>query len=188
MNTHLADTDLVLVAILPNPKDLELARLFGWYRIPLKSSPKVIAVDFLAFYQTAAFDEIDRWQIKYIAPVRGHELTTRSTLFRDEMNHPRANEEYFKIQIGDIKQLDKPIPADRWRRITFFYTTGILIKNATSMRDLVVDGEERVILWNSLKERVLQPDDFNNPDRSSTQIDFDLLEILLEWDKIKDNK
>lgn len=34
MNSLPADIDLVLVAILPDPKDLELARLLGWYRIP----------------------------------------------------------------------------------------------------------------------------------------------------------
>ena len=89
-----SDTDIILVAILPNPKDLEVARLLGWYRIPLKSAPKVIAVDFLAFYQTAAFDQDNRWQIKYLAPVRGHELTVRAQLFRDEPDHPRASVEY----------------------------------------------------------------------------------------------
>jgi hypothetical protein len=45
-------TSLILVAVLNNPRDLEIARLLGWYRIPLRSAPKVIAVDYLAFYQT----------------------------------------------------------------------------------------------------------------------------------------
>ena len=187
MNPDLADTDLILVAILPSPKDLELARLLGWYRIPLKSAPKVIAVDYIAFYQTSAFDEQDRSKIKYIAPVRGHELTTRSALFRDEQNHPRANEEYFKIQIGNLEQLDKPIVADRWRRITFFYTTGLLLKNATSVRDLVVEGEEREILWKTLKERALLSDSYDKSDISSIQFELDLLDILVEWDKIKES-
>ncbi len=46
---------LVLVAIITTRRDLEIARVLGWYRIPLRRAPKVIAVDYLAFYQTAAF-------------------------------------------------------------------------------------------------------------------------------------
>lgn len=187
MNSLPADTDLVLVAIMPNPKDLELARLLGWYRIPLKSAPKVIAVDYLAFYQTAAFDEQNRWQIKYFSPVKGNELTTRSQLFRDQLEHPRANEEYFKIQIGDLILLETPIHADRWRRITFFYTTGYLLKNASSMRDLVVEGEEREILWKSLKDRAEKNQEYNQPDNSLETLEKDFWKILLEWDKIKDD-
>ena len=186
MKQQMTDTDLVLVAILPSPKDLELARLLGWYRIPLKSAPKVIAVDYLAFYQTAAFDEQNRWQIKFIAQVRGHELTTRSALFRDEPDHPRANEEYFKLQIGELEALDHSIVADRWRRITFFYTTGLLLKNATTIRDLVVEGEDREILWKSLKERALLNEEYNQPQDNCINFEFDFLEILKEWDKIKD--
>ena len=184
----ISDTDIVLVAILPNPKDLEYARLLGWYRIPLKSAPKVIAVDFLAFYQTGAFDDENRWQIKYIAPVRGHELTTRAMLFKEELDHPRANEEYYKIQIGDLIPLSNPIFADRWRRITFFYTTGYLLSNATSIRDLVVEGEERNILWKSLKERAQLNYENSNQEDNYPSLDIDFLEILLEWDKIKENK
>ncbi len=54
------DTCLVLVAIIPNQRDLEIARLLGWYRIPLKNAPKVIAVDYLALYQTGSFGTKDR--------------------------------------------------------------------------------------------------------------------------------
>ncbi len=183
-----ADSDLILVAIIPKPEDFEIARLLGWYRIPLKNAPKVISVDYLAFYQTAAFDEDNRWQINYIAPVRGHELTTRAQLFRDQPDHPRANEEYFKIQIGNLIALDRPIQADRWRRITFFYTTGSLIKNAISVRDLIVEGEERDLLWRSLKERALQNNGGETSNTNLENIDVDFWKILLEWDKIKEDK
>lgn len=186
MNFYPADVDLVLVAILPDPKDLELARLLGWYRIPLKSAPKVISVDYLAFYQTAAFDEPNRWQIKFIAPVKGHELTTRGQLFRDQQEHPRANEEYFKIQIGDLVPLNNPIQADSWRRITFLYTTGQLLKNASSVRDLVVEGEERNILWKSLKERAQKNEEYHQQENDEYKFEIDFLKILQEWDRIKE--
>ncbi len=79
---------LILVGVMPNPRDLEIARILGWYRIPFRFAPKVVNVDFLAFYQTAAFGEEMRWQIRCFAPVTGHELTTRAELFRDQPDHP----------------------------------------------------------------------------------------------------
>ena len=33
---------LILVAVINNPRDLEIARLLGWYRIPLRTAPRVI--------------------------------------------------------------------------------------------------------------------------------------------------
>lgn len=180
------DTDLILVAIMPDPRDLDIARMFGWYRIPLKSAPKVIAVDYLAFYQTGSFGEEHRWMINLIAAVTGHELTTRSALLKDTPAHPRANEEYYKIQIGSLIKLDKPILADRWRRITFFYSTGALLKCATTIRDLVVVGEDRYFLWNTLRERME-----NNPNGNTIEQDFsewniNFIKLLSDWDRIKD--
>ncbi|GAB4492751.1 MAG: hypothetical protein Fur0016_27650 [Anaerolineales bacterium] len=148
----LTANSLVLVCLLPSPRDLELARLLGWYRIPFKSAPKVVAVDYLAFYQPASFGE-QGGQIQYIAEVRGHELTTRAELLRNEPNHPRAHEEYFKIQLGPLERLKTPVRAEKWRRITFFYTTGEYLLRAKTLNELVVDGEERQLLWHSLRER-----------------------------------
>jgi hypothetical protein len=148
----LQPTSLILVAFLPAPRDLEIARLLGWYRIPLQTAPKVVAVDFLAFYQPSSFGE-SGGRIEFIAPVRGHELTTRGELLRDEANHPRAREEYFKIQIGALEKLSNPILAGKWKRLTFLYTTGEYLLKAKTLGDLVVSDDERAILWRSLRER-----------------------------------
>jgi hypothetical protein len=148
----LTPTSLVLVCLLPTPRDLELARLLGWYRIPLKSAPKVVAVDYLAFYQPASFGE-QGGQIQYVAEVRGHELTTRAELLRDEPGHPRAREEYFKLQLGALEKLKAPVKAEKWRRLTFFYTTGEYLLHAKTLNELVVNGDERQLLWHSLRER-----------------------------------
>lgn len=51
---------LILIAVTPAPRDLEIARLLGWYRIPLRHAPKVLSVDYLAFYQTGRFGEAHR--------------------------------------------------------------------------------------------------------------------------------
>jgi hypothetical protein len=148
----LQPTSLILVCLLPSPRDLEIARLLGWYRIPLRTAPKVVAVDYLAFYQPSAFAERGG-QIEFIAEVHGHELTTRGELLKDEADHPRAKEEYYKIQIGGLEKLKETIVADKWKRVTFLYTTGEYLLKAKTLNDLIVDGDERQLLWHSLRER-----------------------------------
>lgn len=145
-------TDLILVALLPTPRDLEIARLLGWYRIPLRTAPKVVAVDHLAFYQPSAFGE-HSGQIEFVAQVKGHELTTRAELLRDEADHARAREEYYKMQIGALEKISKPITTDKWKRLTFLYSTGEYLLKAKTLNDLVVSGDERQTLWRSLRER-----------------------------------
>ena len=145
-------TDLILVCLVPQPRDLEIVRLLGWYRIPLRTAPKVVAVDQLAFYQSGSFGE-SGGRINFFAQVKGHELTTRSELLKDEVNHPRANEEYFKIQVGGLEKLSRPILAGKWKRLTFLYTTGEYMLSAKSLSDLVVKSDERAVLWRSLHER-----------------------------------
>ena len=142
------------MCVLPAPRDLEIARLLGWYRIPLRTAPKVVAVDQLAFYQPSSFGE-SGGRIEYSAPVGGHELTTRAELLKDEADHPRAHEEYYKIQLGGLERLPHPIIAEQWKRLTFLYTTGEYLQNARTLNDLVVTSDERAVLWRSLRERAL---------------------------------
>jgi len=147
-------SDLVLVAILKDKRDLEIARLLGWYRIPLRTAPKTVAVDYLAFYQTAKFGA-EKWAIHHVAPVRGHELTTRAELLRTQPDHPRAAEQYYKVQIGPLERLENPVPSRSWRRLTFLYTTGEKLLAATEINDLIVQSPERERLWQALRERGL---------------------------------
>ena len=177
-NSYPQDTSLILVAVMKHPRDLEIARLLGWYRIPLRSAPKVVAVDYLAFYQTAAF-EGDKWQIKYVAPVRGYELATRAELLLDEVDHPHASQEYYKIQIGTLLPLEHPIPAGKWRRITFFYTTGEYLKKASTINELVVQSDERKILWSSLRERASLTQEYSIEGDPGMDIDPLLLAEIL---------
>lgn len=173
-----APNALILVAVINSPRDLEIARLLGWYRIPLRSAPKVIAVDYLAFYQTSAFDQ-EKWRIQYVAPVRGHELTTRAELLRDEPDHPHAQKEYYKIQLGPLCILPRPILAKTWRRITFFYTTGEYLLAANTVNDLVVNSDERQLLWQSLRERAQQKQAYGITELPDFSLDPALLAALL---------
>jgi hypothetical protein len=162
-----ADTALMLVGVLPTQKDFEIARLLGWYRIPLRMAPKVVDVDYLAFYQTAAFGITARWQIRWFAQVRGYELTTRRDLIRDEPDHPHAGDEYYKLQLGPLQERPQTIKAETWKRITFLYTTGELFNRARIVNDLVVRSEERQILWQSLRDRVAKANPYLKPDEST---------------------
>ena len=148
----LIPTSLVLVCLLPTRRDLEIARLLGWYRIPFRTAPKVVAVDYLAFYQPGSFGD-QAGRIEWTAEVRGHELTTRAELLKDEPDHPRAGEEYFKVQLGPLERLARPVVAEKWRRLTFLYTTGEYLLKAQTLNDLVVESDERQLLWSSLRER-----------------------------------
>lgn len=145
--------DLVLVAVLKARRDLEIARVLGWYRIPLVSAPKTMHVDWLGFYLTAAFGK-ERWSIRYVCPVRGYELTTRRALLLDEPDHPRASEPYYKLQLGTMRELAHPILSSRWRRFTFLYTTGDRLESAREITELTVPHRsDRERLWRIMRER-----------------------------------
>ena len=177
---------LILVGVLPERKDLEIARLLGWYRIPLRFAPKIVNVDYLAFYQTAAFGVDHQWRIEFFSEVRGVELTTRRELLKDELDHPRANEEYYKLQLGPLQPLDKPILADQWKRVTFLYTTGELFYRAEILNDLVVQSGERTILWRSLREKASQINLYNFEDIPEFPMDPVILAMLGDLNRIAD--
>ena len=142
--------DLVLVAILNTPRDLEIAQTLGWYRIPLVTAPRTVRVDWLAFYLPAPFGE-HRWTVRYLAEVRGHELRTRRELLFMETDHKRVDEPYFKMQLGPVLELSPPISSRSWRRFTFLYTTGDRLLKAVDLTDLTIPQSQ--IRARMLRER-----------------------------------
>lgn len=165
---------LVLVGVLPAPRDLEIARVLGWYRIPLKTAPKNVAVDFLAFYQTGKFAD-GKWMIRHFAQVLGHELVTRAELLRDEPEHARATEQYYKLQLGALQSLAQPIVSAQWRRITFFYTLGEHLNTASEINELMMGSTERELLWSALRERNLPAEKQYQPAPHLPALDLALL-------------
>jgi len=125
----------VLVCVVSDPRDLEIARWDHWYRIPLRHAPADYLADHLAFYLTSAFGD-EKWAIREYANVRGHELARRVDLFPDQPDHPRANDLYYKMQIGPLQRLPRPIPSRAWRRITFIETTGDRFVSALDVSEL----------------------------------------------------
>jgi hypothetical protein len=178
IESTLSPLALILVAIIPTPEDLQLARILGWYRIPLKTAPRILNVDYLAFYQPASFRD-RKWRIEYLAPVLGHELTTRQELLKDQADHPRAEEDYYKIQLGPICRLSHPISAGDWKRFAFLYTTGEYMQRARTLRDLTVHSSERRELWRSLRERASGSSSYQLEEVSPDQLSLELLSALL---------
>ena len=58
----------VLVAVVNNRRDFDVARDEGWYRIPVNRAPRRVGADYLALYQTAACGE-EKWAVRYYAPI-----------------------------------------------------------------------------------------------------------------------
>lgn len=150
--------DRVLVAIMNSKRDFAIARDEGWYRIPVKHAPKGIYSEYLAFYFTKVFGP-EKWAIHYYAPIQGHELVTRRQLLPDEPHHPRADERYYKLQIGCLQRKEPPIVSRRWRRITFIHTTWDRFQDAEEINDLFVTGKPYVDrIYTALRDVGIPPE------------------------------
>jgi very-short-patch-repair endonuclease len=152
---ELSSSQRVLVAVMNDPHDFEVARDKGWYRIPLKRAPDRVAADYLAFYQTKAFGE-EKWAINYYAPTRRYRLVTRAELLPEEAAHPRAAEPYYKVEIGPLQRLPHPVPSKRLRRITFISTTLERLLRAEEINELWDRGSREERLWEAFKREGIE--------------------------------
>lgn len=125
----------VLVVVVPSLEDWERVVSQGWYRIPLRRAPRRIGAEYLAFYHTQAGGAL-RWSVRYYAPITGYSLATRQELILSEPDHPRANERYYRVAVGPLQALERPIPSLKLRRITFILTTLARLLDAREINDL----------------------------------------------------
>ena len=68
--------------------------------------------------------------------------------------------------------------SEKWKRLTFLYTTGEYLLEAKTLNDLVVQDDERKLLWKSLRERA-QNADLYKVDLPEVDVDPMLLMALL---------
>ncbi len=148
----------VLVVVVNDPRDLKHALEDGWYRIPLARAPSRIAVEYLAFYQTGAFPEGERWLVRWYAPVQDYRIVERRELLPDEPDHPRVTERYYRVGLGLPNALPSPIPSRRLRRIAFIPTTLTRLLAAQEINHLwgKTDLQER--MWTALQQAGLDPE------------------------------
>ncbi|MBI5220933.1 MAG: DUF559 domain-containing protein [Candidatus Liptonbacteria bacterium] len=119
---------VVLVAVLRSRRDLAILLRENWYRIPIKHAP-TRKFQYLAFYQPAIFGKRGSC-IRYYARVLTRQDSLRIKLLPQELDHPRARERYYRIRVGRIRRLQKPIRNLSPRRVSFGFTTLARLLNA----------------------------------------------------------
>lgn len=127
--------DIVLIGVINRRRDLEIARAQGWYRLPVARAPRWIAVDYVAFYLSRAFGELNS-AVRYYARCTGHELWRRRDLLPDEADHPRAGELYYRLALAPLCLKQPPILNPTRRPLAFLYTTWERFNTATCLADL----------------------------------------------------
>ncbi len=125
----------VLVVIVPCTRDWERLRSEHWYRIPVRRAPSVVQADYLAFYHTSTFPDL-RWTITYYAPIREYRVVRRIDLLPEESDHPRAKDAYYRVDVGALQALRRPIVSAKLRRVTFIATTMKRLLGAREINDL----------------------------------------------------
>jgi len=117
----------------------------------VKHVPRRLGAEILAFYQTQALGD-ERWSVNYYAPIRRIHLAQRQSLLPKEADHPRAQDWYYRIEIGPLQRLSHPIPSQRLRRITFISTTLARLLSAAEINDLWLGTEQEERLWEAFKQ------------------------------------
>lgn len=135
--------DRVLVGVINRKKDFLIAQEQHWYRIPYGKAPKGIHAEYIAFFFSSAFGELNG-SIHYYARKTGLELATRAELLPEESDHPRAAEVYHKLQFRELQAKVPPILNTSKRRLSFIYTTWDRFVHATTIDDLYSEADHLV--------------------------------------------
>ncbi len=126
-----------LVGIVPRKNLWPIIQKEKWYHVPVESAPKnILAAEYLAFYFPKAFGEEYQYKVIYYANVLGVETKKRIELFPDEPGDKKAGKDYFQFHLKTIKELPKPIPSLRWRRIVHIPTSCEKLFIAKEINDL----------------------------------------------------
>lgn len=145
-----------LVALLKQKMDLTYLKDEGWYRIPVKSAPKALQnVEYLAFYQPKDFGE-DKWRVQFYGRKGRTTQIKRIDLLPREVADHQRDVLYYRIEVKDLKQLNKPILSNRGRRILFVQTTLEKLLTATEINDLFHESPLEDELWEHLKKEGIQ--------------------------------
>ncbi len=149
----------VLVAILNNRLDFNLAYEQNWYRIPVSSVENLLKnrwpPQWLAFYQTKVFGQ-DAYAVNYFTQVIDIQKVYRQQLFPNQPYHAKSNRQYYKLILHPLQRLPKPIFSRRFRRIVFIPTTAEKFFQAVEINDLYDESPLEDKLWAELKQLQIQ--------------------------------
>lgn len=132
--------DRVLVGVINRKRDLDKARYEHWYRVPQDRARHGIHAEYLAFFLSRQFKELNGG-IHYYARRTGLELARRRDLLPDEAQHPRADNVYHKLQFGELRRKDPPILNTTKRSVSFIYTTWDRFEKAREIADLYSEAD-----------------------------------------------
>ena len=141
-----------LVAVMNRRIDLELAHARHWYRIPVRSAPAALdEMRWVAFYLTTPFGR-DKWSVRHWASITSIDEVRRIELLPDEPDHPRANDVYYRLALGQIQQRHEPILSRRRRRVVFIPSIWRKFANALEINDLHHGSPLEDRLWAAFKQ------------------------------------
>ena len=135
--------DRVLVGVINRKRDLDTALYEHWYRVPQDRVPQGIHAEYLAFFLSRAFKDLNGG-VHFYARRTGVELVRRRDLLPDEADHPRADRVYFKLQLGELRRKEPPVLNPTKRAVSFIYTTWDRFEQARVIADLFSEADHFV--------------------------------------------
>jgi hypothetical protein len=179
----MSPADLVLIALLPTPADLERAQA-GWYRLPESAAPSALwQAKALALYQPRSFGE-DGLQVAWWGMITGIERTTRRMLLPDDPTHRRADEVYLRVGLSPLQRRAPPLRASKARRLLFAPVRWGLFESATTLDDLFRPAPRPIVdsLMYQLIQSQLEGMSENPPSDDEAQRLFENEEEwILDW-------
>lgn len=149
--------DRVLVGVIQSKRDLAFARDAHWYRIPQGQMPRGVQTEYLAFFLSGNVFREQSGAIHYYAPKTGLELAYRKDLIPDP-DHPRANQVYYRVALGELAAKTPPITNPTRRPISFIYTTWDRFLAAQTVADLYSNDDWFVDrIFYALKDHGINP-------------------------------
>lgn len=154
-STSVSRRGQVLIAILNNRLDFNIAHEQHWYRIPVSSVSKWLKdrwpPQWIAFYQTKVFGT-EAHAVNYYGQVVDIRKAYRWELFPDQPRDEKSQRRYYQIVFDDLRRLPIPIVSRRWRRIVFIPTTWQKFTTATEINELYDESPLEDLLWGELKQ------------------------------------
>jgi len=132
--------DRVLVGVIKRKRDFEKAQREHWYRVPYGQAPQGIHAEYVAFFLSRAFKELNGG-IHYFARRTGIELVRRRDLLPEEPDHAHADALYHKLQLGELRCKEPPILNPTRRSVSFIYTTWDRFSQAKVLADLYSEAD-----------------------------------------------
>jgi very-short-patch-repair endonuclease len=144
-----------LIALMNNKRDFKIAQEQCWYRIPVKTKqvPKSVinkSLKHIAFYHTKEFGQ-DAYCIRWYSDVQNISIVKRKELLPEIPNDPKANDEYYKIEFGELHSRAVPIISHRPRRILFIPTTLWHFQRASEINEVFYESPLEEGFWKALR-------------------------------------